>query len=102
MEGRLTLIEVFLEGFSKEQRTIAETTGKLLKEATVVQEYHVTVMNKITRKGGLKSSIFPSAFDGPSLWSTFESLGHYALSINKEIPSLVSESVLSNFLSKEF
>ena len=67
----------------------------MLKEATVAQEYHVTVMNEITGTVGLKSSKFPSAFDGPSLWSTIESLGHYALSINKEIPSIVSDAILS-------
>ena len=44
---------------------------------------------------GLKSAKFPSAFDGPSLWSTIETLGHYTLSINKGIPSLVSEAILT-------
>jgi len=67
----------------------------MFKEAMVAQEYHVTVLKEITRKVGQKSSKFPSTFDGPSLWSTIESLGHYAFSINKEISSIVSEAISS-------
>ena len=92
----MTLVEVYLEGSTKEQRTIAETTGRMLKEASVAQEYHVTVINELTGKVGLKSAKFPKVFDGPSVWSTIESLGHYALSIKLEIPRVVSESVLAN------
>ena len=52
-------------------------------------------MNEITGKVGLKSAKFPSTFDGPSLWSTIETLGQYALSTNKGIPNQISEAILT-------
>ena len=87
-EDRVDLIETFLVASTKEHNEISKTTGRMLKETKVAQEYHVTVMNEITGKVGLKLSKFPSAFNGPSLWSTTESLGHYALSIDSEISPL--------------
>ena len=61
----------------------------MLKEAKVVQEYHVTVMNEITNQVGLKSKKFPAIFDGPSLWSTIESLGQYVSGMDSDVAGVV-------------
>ena len=92
---RVTLLETFLERSTSDQKEIFSKTGRMLKEAKVAQDYHVTVMNELTGKMGLKSSKFPSVFDGPSLWSTIETLGQYALSTNKGIPNQISEAILT-------
>ena len=67
VEDRVTLLEAFLKESTSDQKEVSKTTGRMLKEAKVVQEYHVTVMNEITGQVGLKLSKFLAAFDGPSL-----------------------------------
>ena len=92
---RVTVIEAFLAESTVDQKTISKTTGLMLKEAKVVQDYHVTVMNEITSQVGLKSKKFPAVFDGPSLWSTIESLGQYVSSIDSDVAGVV-ERVLNS------
>ena len=66
-----------------------------LKESKVAQEYHVAVMNKVTGIVGLKSTKFPAAFDGPSLWSTIKSLGNFIAYSDSNIPSIVAKVISS-------
>ena len=107
VEDRVSLLERFLEVSTSEQKEISKTTGVLLKESKVAQEYHVTVMNEITGIVGLKSAKFPGTFDGPSLWSTIESLGNFVCNLDSNVPTLVAnefasqqKDMVTNILSK--